>query len=349
MTQENQIHAFQRDRTLFAGIRRAIHKRDELVPRIKQVTEACKDAITGPLTHILRFDTPVNGFDSEIGYPVSHSIQAGDVKTNTLRRLHFLSMMHHGPVDSLRETTLKIMAHLRTAGLSPELEMMELYHRYDPDKREESHIETCVSYLAWPEIYLEQLERVLGVKVAAEIWRGGEHITPFTTVDVRAEWVAKTIRVLKESTSPEQQFDILSRVALVRPFEDILPYKEIYELNGDVNEILTIQNSKLSETATGGFIDPPWYDGKILHLSKVPYNREAYDRARSHEEIRRAYCFCSLVREATSPEIDPIFCYRAAGWARQFWEPILGVRFTRCDITHSILKGDKFCAWNYVL
>ena len=29
------------------------------------------------------------------------------------------------------------------------------------------------------------------------------------------------------------------------------------------------------------------------------------------------------------------------------WEPILGIRFKRCTITHSILKGDDFCAWDY--
>lgn len=349
MTQENQIRAFQRGQTLFAGIRKPIQNRQELVPRIAQVTEACKDAIMGKLTHIFRFDTPVDGFDSEIGYPVMHNIEAGEVNTHTLRRLHFLSMLHHGPVDSLRETTLKIMAHLRAAGLSTELELMEMYHRYDPDYPGDSLVETCVSYLAWPEIYLQQLQRVLGSKVAAEIWRGGELLTPFTPVDERALWVGKTLEELKRRTSPEQQFDIISRVALVRPLEDILPYKERYSQNGDVNEILSIQNSKLAETATGGFVDPPWYDGKVLHLSKVPYNREAYELARTHDEIRRAYCFCALVREASSPEIDPIFCYRAAGWARQFWEPILGVNFVRCNITHSILKGDRFCAWDYVL
>jgi hypothetical protein len=349
MTQQNHIRAFQRDQTLFAGIRKPIHKRQELVPRVEQVTIVCRDVQNGPLTHIFRFDTPVDGFDSEVGYPVKRSIQAGEVNTHTLRRLHFFSMLHQGPVDSLRETTHKVMEHLRTAGLSPELELMELYHRYDPDTPGDNLIETCVSYLAWPEIYLEQLQRVLGPKIAAEIWQGGESITPFTPVDERAEWVGKSISRLKSMTSQDQQFDILSRVALDRPIEDILPYKDLYSQNGDVNEILAVQNSKLAETATGGFVDPPWYDGKVLHLSKVPYNREAYDRARSPDEIRRAYCFCALVREASSPEIDPIFCYRAAGWARQFWEPILGVRFTRCEITHSILKGDKFCAWNYVL
>jgi hypothetical protein len=84
-------------------------------------------------------------------------------------------------------------------------------------------------------------------------------------------------------------------------------------------------------------------------LSKVAYNRKAYDDATTPKEFRKAYCFCSLIREATDPKVDPIFCYRAAGWARQFWEPILSVEFKKCKITHSILKGDRFCAWDYFL
>jgi hypothetical protein len=81
----------------------------------------------------------------------------------------------------------------------------------------------------------------------------------------------------------------------------------------------------------------------------VPYNRKKYQEAKTHTEKRKAYCFCSLVREARDPRIDPVFCYRAAGWDRQFWEPILGIEFKKCRITHSILKGDGFCAWDYYL
>ena len=81
----------------------------------------------------------------------------------------------------------------------------------------------------------------------------------------------------------------------------------------------------------------------------MPYNREAYEAAATPRERRKAYCFCTLIREAEDPRVDPIFCFRAAGWARQLWEPVLGVEFTGCTITHSILKGDPFCAWDYRL
>ena len=344
---QDQIKHILRKETLFAGIRKPIKTRAELVPRMQAVREVCGDLICGPMVHIFRFDTPVDGYDSEIGFPVSSDVNEGDVRTHPLRKMHFLSLMHRGPLSTLRDTTLNIHTHLNQAGLSPELELMEVYHKFDPGNLDDTQIETRVSFLAWPEIYREQLLRVLGEDLTDEIWQGGEQITPFTLVDERAAWVAASLERLKQHTTGEQQFDILSRVALVRPLEEIDKYKKIYNESGDVNRILEVQNENLSGTPSGGFIDPPYFGDGILHVSKVAFDRKAYDAAETPEETRKAYCFCALIREAKDPKVDPIFCYRAAGWARQFWEPILGVEFKQCDITHSILKGDRFCAWNY--
>jgi predicted transcriptional regulator YdeE len=349
VTKNTPIKDVVRDETMFAGIRKPIKNRQELIPRIEMLTAACKDVATGPLTHILRFDTPVDGFDSEIGYPVGNDVLTDEVKTHMLRKLHFFSLTHKGPVQYLRDTTRKLYNHLNKVGLAPELELVEIYHNYDHENEDENIIDVQVSYLAWLEIYRQQLLRVLGPEKTTEIWAGGESITPFTRVDERAAWVAATLERLKAHTNEDQQFDILSRVALVRPVEDINKYKSLYEKTGSVNAILEAQNEQLKSTPTGGFIDPPRMEGNILHLSKVAYNRAAYDAASTPESTRKAYCFCTLIREAKDPKVDPIFCYRAAGWARQFWEPILGIEFKSCRITHSILKGDKFCAWDYVL
>ncbi len=346
---ENEIKHVVRGETLFAGLRKPIKSRAELIPRIEIVKRACGEKIAGPLTHIFRFDTPVDGFDSQIGFPVSEAVNTDKVNTHILRELHFFSSTHTGPVETLRDTSLKNYAHMNKVGLAPELELVEIYHSYDPDHEAENVIETQASFLAWPEVYRDQLSRVLGSELMEEIWRGGEAITPFTLVDERVEWVAASLERLKAHTNQDQQFDILSRVALVRPVEDTNKFKQIYQETGDVNAVLELQNQELSETPTGGFIDPPRFDGKILHLSKVAYNRKAYDKATTHAEIRKAYCFCTLIREAADPKVDPIFCYRAAGWARQFWEPILETEFKTCTITHSILKGNPFCAWDYIL
>jgi len=349
MVMNNPIQHCIREEGIFAGIRMPIKNRSELIPRMEQVKQACEGVTAGPLTHIFRFDTPVDGFDSEIGFPVTAPVFSGEVKTSTLSRLETFSLLHSGPLASLRDTTRKIYVHMNKVGLAAELELVEIYHKFDPENQEDVLVEVQVSFLNWPEVYYQQLVRVLGQDLAFEIWVGGEGITPFTLVDDRAAWVGKSLECLKEYSNQDQQFDILSRVALVRPSEDIDKFKKIYEETGDVNAILAMQNELLESGPTGGFIDPHWIDDHTLHLSKVAYDRKAYDVAKTQDEVRKAYCFCALIRESKTPEVDPIFCYRAAGWARQFWEPILGVDFKTCNITHSILKGDKFCAWDYAL
>ena len=241
----NNIEHVIREETLFAGIRKPIKSREELHPRIQEVKDVCGDKIDGPLTHILRFDTPVDGFDSEIGYPVVSAVNSSHVRTHTLRRMHFFSLMHRGAAEDIRDTTLKIFEHMKQTGLSPELELMEIYHHYDPGCPDEQIVEARASFLAWPEVYKEQLLRVLGPEKTTDIWQGGEHITPFTLVDERVEWVAKSLERLKGHSNQEQQFDILSRVALVRPVEDIMKYKKIYEAAGDVNKIMEAQNEEL--------------------------------------------------------------------------------------------------------
>jgi effector-binding domain-containing protein len=347
--QDKRIEALVREETLFAGIRKPIKSRSELEPRIEELKKACIGKTVGSLTHIFRFDTPVDGFDSEIGFPVYEEVNVGDVKTHTLRKMHFYALLHEGLLGTLSETSGKLYQHMNTTGLSPELELVEIYADDTPQSSKTQRIQVLASFLAWPEVYKEQLARVLGKGTAARIWQGGEKITPHTIVDERCGWVAESIDRLKERTSLDQQFDILSRVALIRPSEDVMKYKRMYNETKDIRTIFQIQEKQLEATPTGGFIDSPRFDGKILHVSKVPYNKQKYMEAKTQEEKRRAYCFCSLVRNASNPQIDPVFCYRAAGWARQFWEPILEVEFKRCTITHSILKGDGFCAWNYHL
>jgi hypothetical protein len=292
----------------------------------------------------------VEGFDSEIGFPVREEVNSGDIRTHTLRSMHFFANIHEGSIDTLPQTRSQLYEHMNLVGLSPELELVEVFHRYDPASPDNQRVESMASFLPWPEKYREELMRVVGEEVAWDVWEGGADMTPHTPVDERWPWVAASIERLKRRSNLEEQFDVLSRVALVRPPENIEKYKRIYAASGDINVVLeALRDELLTSGRTRPWFDSPTFDGKVLHVSKVPFDEEAYLRATTPEETRRAFCFCALVREAKDPKIDPIFCYRAAGWDRQLWEPVLGVEFTRCEITHSILKGDKFCAWDYYL
>jgi effector-binding domain-containing protein len=162
---------------MFAGIRSPIKNRNELLSRIAQLKIACEGVIIGPLTQIFRFDIQVDGFDSEIGFPVKSDINTEVITTHTLRELHTFSLIHRGPVDTIRDTTRKILKHMNKVGLSPELELIEIYHHFDPENQAENVIEIQASFLAWPEVYRAQLLRVLSPELSNIIWAGGEEIT----------------------------------------------------------------------------------------------------------------------------------------------------------------------------
>ncbi|MHA2364083.1 MAG: hypothetical protein ACXAC7_08995 [Candidatus Hodarchaeales archaeon] len=349
MSNEIIIKHYTREETLFAGIRKAIKKRDELNPSIKKLKADCEQYAIGPLTLIFRFDTPVDGFDAEIGFPVSTEINRDEIKTTKLRKMHFFSITAVGSVDNIRNASQQVYNHMNKVGLSPDLELVERYLESDPDHPENNVTEVQGAFLHWSEVYKEQLYRFLDQKLTDEIWADGGNITPFTLVDERVQWVADTIERLKNHTDEETQFQILSNVALRRPREEIIKYKKFYKETGDINKVFNKLNKYLESTPTGGFLEKQRIEDNALKLSKVPRNGKAYIEATTHEEKRRAFCFCSLIREAKDPKVDPIFCYRAAGWARQFWEEVLDIKFTKCRITRSILKKDDYCAWEYSL
>ena len=122
MKPENQIQHAIRNGGKFAGIRAPIKKREEIIPRIKQVKEVCKESATGPLTHIFRFDTPVDGYDSEIGFSVDKDINSGNVKTHENREMHTFSIIHEGPFSEIGAATQQLYKHMNLVGLAPELE-----------------------------------------------------------------------------------------------------------------------------------------------------------------------------------------------------------------------------------
>ena len=198
------------------------------------------------MTHILRFDTQVEGFDSEIGFPVMDAIRVGEIETHQLPEQHFFSTYHHGSTEKLRETTRKIYTYMNYVGLSPALEIEEIYHKFDLNILEDNIVEVRVSFLPWPELFLSQLHRVLGDSIAETIWAGGESITPFTPVDERVMWVAEALERLKLYANPTQQFEILSRVSLTRPMDDVAQFKKIYKETGDVSKLLETLEAKMA-------------------------------------------------------------------------------------------------------
>ncbi|UYP43766.1 hypothetical protein NEF87_000051 [Candidatus Lokiarchaeum ossiferum] len=327
-----------REETLFASIRKPIKKRADLEPQVKILKEECHGRIVGPLTLIFHYDTPVEGFDAEIGFPVSEKVEKAGISSRILGRNEFLSNTHSGKPDKIGEAYQKVYGLMYKNGISPGMSTVEIFHDYDFDNPKTVKIEVQGSIHMWNYLYKRALNKYLGHEKQEKIYLDGDKITPFTKINDRIQWVKKTLERLKQESSKEEQFQILSHIALDRPIEEINQFKEKYLENHDVRDIINHLKTELQ------FIIEPEIKENYVHISKVARDREGYDKATNHDEKRKHYCFCRLVSEAASlPDIDPIFCYRAAGWAAQLWEEILQKPVIKCDIVKSVLKGDEVC------
>jgi hypothetical protein len=345
MPREQKISYKTREKGYFANIRKTIKTRKDLVPLINILNGFVDEKTrSGPLTLIFHYDTPVDGFDAELGYLVEKPFSNNELSTRTLEEAHFFSIMHHRSYKTINESQKKVYEFMYSKGLSAAMELVEILHDVDFKNQERVKIEIQASFLPWGEWYLKSLIEILGEEKAVEIWKGGEKITPFTDIKERTQWVKETLERLKLNSSNKEQFEIISRIALPRPIEEINIYKKVYEETKSIEKTL----DKIIESQN--WIEKPEIIGNTIKISKVAYNREGWDKATNHEEKRQSYCFCALVRKnPDNPDIDPIFCYRAAGWSRQMWEEVLGTRIIDGKIRKSILLGDDYCAFDLEL
>ena len=338
MEEKGEIKHIIREKTLFASIRRPIKKRADLEPYVNTLKKSCEGKINGPLTLIFHYDTPVDGFDAEIGFPVSEKVEIEPISSRILGRNEFLSSLHSGKAEKIGEAYQRVYSLMYKNGISPGMSTVEIFHEFDFAKPDNIKVEVMGSIHMWNYLYKTALKKFLGEEKQHQIYLDGDKITPLSGIEERTPWVKNTLDRLKKESSQEEQFQILSHIALVRPMEEIKQYKHKYLEKNNVQDVITLLKSKLK------WIAEPEIKENYVHISKIARNREGFDKAKTHDEKRSHYCFCRLVSEAANlPTIDPIFCYRAAGWAAQLWEEILQKPVIKCDIVKSVLKGDDYC------
>jgi len=164
MNQNSEIIHIIREETTFASIREPVKElgpTKELEHRIIKLKKVLEGHITGPLTLIFHFDTLVDGYDAEIGYPVDKIIEKDSISTKTLPYAEFLSVTHKGSYKTLRTAYEKIYQILRGNGLSDALELVEILHKYNFENQENCITEVQGSFLMWDRNYKMNLKGVL--------------------------------------------------------------------------------------------------------------------------------------------------------------------------------------------
>lgn len=331
--------------TLVATIRSNIKKREELYPIIDRVAQSVpRECIAGPAFCTYRFISSVEeGFDVEVGFPVTRAVETGEVKTRDLAGMQVLSLVHEGPRDVLRESYGRLYGYAAEHALISDEFSREVY--LDLDDLENGRVELQFVLHDWQDLFDRNLDCVLGEEIKRTVVQGNDELSIESTVDKRFAWIKAAIERLDGVATEEQKYEIISRCAHVFPREPIEKLAVVYQ-----NARANVDEPLLAIDAVLDFMDkdPAWVrrpvrEGTVIYATKNPRDAQGYAEAETETEKRRAYCFCPLVRDHLEDgEMSGTFCYCSSGWERQQWEGAIG-RPVRVEIVKSLLQGDDCC------
>ena len=344
MLQGKEIEHKRLKDTLVATARINLRDRGELQAALSELKQHLSEAyIAGPAFCIFQFVTSVKeGFDAEVGFPVTQAVEDSTVKTRILRRMEVLSFIHRGPVEDLGKSYRRLYGYASEHGLISDEFCREVY--LDSGAEGGSEIEIQFVIHKWNELLATNLVRVLGREAERQVMQRSDELTVESTVEERFRWVRRAMERLEGLADEEERYDILSRCAHVFPASQIEKLRVVYEetkaRTGDVLEAVDAVMAFMEEDP--GWGERPRREGKVIYSSKKPRDPEGYEKAERELEKRKAYCFCPLVREHLEGGMPITFCYCGAGWYRQQWEGAIGKPVT-IEIVRSILKGDDLC------
>lgn len=317
-----------------------IQTRADIVPLFEPLRDTCRDAVCGPGMALIHYGAVKDGLLVEVAYPVSRLVEIGQVRTRLLPACRAWTAEHHGSHDTMRETTRAIVQHVEAHAGTIGGGVREIYHVVDLEHPENNVTEVQALDHEWDRRLSEGVDRVLGPQARQQVMAGIERLTPGSPAGAYRDWIHTAMRRIDSLTDdPAEKYQMVSCAAHVFPPHRIERLRGLYEQRHDVDDVLREM-----------YRDPDWYEdpvrkGSRLYMRKVPFNREAYEKAATPGERRQAYCHCAFVRPylVESPAgISPTFCWCGAGWYRQLWEGVLG-RPIRVDHVETLVKGNDCC------
>ncbi|NIM95789.1 MAG: hypothetical protein GTO18_18980 [Anaerolineales bacterium] len=318
--------------------------REELFMALSELEKHVpEEHIAGPAFGIFQFITSIKeGFDVEVGYPVTQPVEQGVIKTRILPGMEVLSYIHRGNIKDIGESYGRLYGYASEHGLISDEFCREVYLLLDAEGVSEIEIQFVIH--RWSQLLATNLTKVLGEDVEQQVMRGNDELTIESTVEERFRWVKGAIERLDDLADEEERFDVLSRCAHVFPKSQIEKLRVVYEegkaRTGDPIEAVDAVIAFMG--ADPGWGERPRREGNVIYSSKKPRDPERYENAKDELEKKKAYCFCPLVREHLDGGISVTFCYCGAGWYRQQWEGAIGKPVT-IEIVRSILSGDNLC------
>ncbi|MFX0060257.1 MAG: hypothetical protein ACFE85_15760 [Candidatus Hodarchaeota archaeon] len=310
----------------------------DIQPKIEQFYEKIRDYASGPPIAVIDYGVySEGGIDIDLCFPIKDKKGLESVQMKYLEPIEVLSIMHHGPDDTLKETFQILSKYTQEHVVLGTAWLRLVYHKYSQANPEDNQIEIQYNLHKWDDRLEKSIRRVLNEEIKNEIMKDRETLFSIeSSYNDRILWLKEMLDRLDKVTNEDQKFEILSCCAHEFSKKRINYMKNIYEKTGDIDEVIKEMQK-----------DYTWYEnpvrkGNIIYVSKIPVNLEEYEKAQTIEEKKRNYCHCRFINENLDKGISPTFCYCGTGWYRQQWEGILE-KPIKIEVLKSLLKGDDVC------
>lgn len=324
--------------------RRNIQVRAEIQSALDEFTqEIPAPLIAGQPFCIFNFITSVKeGYDVTLGIPVTTEIENEQFKSEIIPEIEVLSIIHRDDPEKLGETIGKVFAYASQYAIISDEFYREVYLSEADPGGPGTEIQLVIHN--WNAKLAAGLERVLGSEACETVMQGSHNLEIESGLEKRFNWVKGMLASLNGLADEHQKWDVISGCAHVFPQEQIDKLKTVFaETRARTDDPLQAIDAVIAFMDA----DPGWSEGGVrqgytIYTAKKPRDPKAYADAQSDLERRQAYCFCPLLRTKMDQGMPLDFCNCGSGWFRQQWEGATGKPVTM-EIVQSVLRGDEKC------
>ncbi|MBD3194153.1 MAG: hypothetical protein GF317_03800, partial [Candidatus Lokiarchaeota archaeon] len=309
---------------LVAYIRRSAESRSQIRDIVNDLLQEIPgEFIEGNVVCTFFFITDIkNGFDVEISIPIKNSYNNKSVKTKEIGTSEYLSYIHQGSIQELQKSQELLFSFAYSLGLNSDEFMREVY--LDNNDPAGNQIEIQLMIHNWESLFETNLIEILGSKKAKKVLDENAESLLDVPLAKRYESIKNYLKKMKEITTEEERFEIISKCSHIFPKNMIEKLRIVYQNALQTQKPISAIDETLrymSERRAWGV--PPKREGYIMFTSKKPRKPEEFNKAETKAEKMAAYCYCAIIRDMYGEGMDPEFCKCGAGWPRQIWEGIL--------------------------
>jgi len=308
----------------------------------KLIQKIPKEYILGPTFCIFVYVTSVEGFDIEIGFPVSKEFNIAEIKSRNLKPIEVLSLIHKGLSDTRKDSYKKLYSFTEKHGIISDEFGREIFQ--DNNNPEGNEIELQFIIHDWNGLFEKGIDQILGKEKKQIVIKDSEQITLDSPLENKFQRVKCAMERLDEITDEEQKYQIISGCSHIFPKTLINSIKEVYNESRIKTEdpLKAIDEVLEFMEKDHAWIKVPIRENNILYATKNPRDPKGVKEATTEAEKRTAYCFCPVIREMLDKGMPVHYCYCGAGWYRQQWEGVFE-KPVNIEIVKSVLRGDEIC------